>query len=284
MAKLTKDLEKRIVAMRGKQYSPEEIMRITNAPDLATVREVLDRDMTAVVTAFKEVPKSSPKYRDILINAVRLLRTEYNMNYRQIAEALGESEYVIFDVIRRNDVSRGTNGFIRASFTREEKRMRNEDMLRLNQKEGKTLSEIGKIYFVSKQIISRIFKTLEYKPISETEALAVGREDTNINTNVLNLTEEVEQLKKSLSDTKREASIARYHMNGQILDLRIALVTALSKNLELIENPSDDIVNQYNMLLRTLKRTQAALLKTGGEETIELKKISEALNTYGRVK
>ena len=275
MEKLSKDMETRIVELRGKHFSFLEILNIVGTTNAEGVAEVLNRDMYAAIESFRNVPKNSPKYREVFVNAVRLLRTEYNMNYKQIAEALGESEYVVFDIIRRNPVSLGVNGYVKSSFTREEKRMRNRDMIRLN-KSGKTLSEIGRIYFCSKQIISRIFKDIEYEPISEQAALSVGQEQPSKSADELIAESKINDLKKEITDVKRSASIAKYQLHQQILDLRLGYIQALMQNIAYGE-PSEDTVKQYKTLRSTLKRTYNALVQAGGEETKEVEKLTDIM-------
>ena len=261
-------METRIVELRGKHFSFLEILNIVGTTNAEGVAEVLNRDMYAAIESFRNVPKNSPKYREVFVNAVRLLRTEYNMNYKQIAEAVGESEYVVFDIIRRNPVSLGVNGYVKSSFTREEKRMRNRDMIRLN-KSGKTLSEIGRIYFCSKQIISRIFKDIEYEPISEQAALSVGQEQPSKSADEL-------IAESKINDVKRSASIAKYQLHQQILDLRLGYIQALMQNIA-YGDPSEDTVKQYKTLRSTLKRTYNALVQAGGEETKEVEKLTDIM-------
>lgn len=275
MTKLSKDLEKRIIELRGKQFSMPEIMRMVGLDNPTQVAEVLDRDKIACINAFKQVDKNSVNYREVLINAVRLLRTEYKMNYRQISEALGESEYIIFDIIRRNPVSLGCSGYIKGVFTREEKRMRNEDMIRLN-KEGKTLIEIGKIYFTSKQNVSAILKDIEYKPLSEKEALTVGIETPVESVKVQELEAQITELKNELVNARRQLAVAKYQMNGTILDLRIGYTGALMENINAGE-PSDETVQQYKQLRHTLRRVYNALINGGAEETAEVEKLTKIM-------
>lgn len=273
---MDKDLEKRIVELRGKQFSVHAIKNLVGVDDINKIQEVLDRDKIKVIEQFKTIDRKAPNYSDKLINAVRLLRSEYNMNYREIGKALKESEYVIFDIIRRQPVSRNSNGgYARAKFTREEKRMRNKDIIKLN-REGKTLLEIGRIYFTSKQNISAIMKELEYQPISQNEALGIGAEAPDTDVRILELEAKVEELKEILTTTRKQASITKYHMNSQILDLRIGYVTALMENI-CFGKQDDETLKQYKALRHTLRRTYNALISTNAGETIEAQKLNDII-------
>lgn len=270
---MDKDLDKRIVELRGKQFSVHAIKNLVGIEDINYIQSVLDKDKLETIEMFKKIDRKSPDYSVKLINAVRLLRSDYNMNYREIAKALKESEYVIFDIIRRQPVSRNSNGgYARAKFTREEKRMRNKDIIRLN-KEGKTLLEIGRIYFTSKQNISAIMKELEYQPISQTEALGIGAETPDVDVRILELESKIEELKEVLTSTRKRASIEKYHMNSQILDLRIGYVTALMENI-CFGKQDDETLKQYKALRHTLRRTYNALISTNAGDTIEVQKLN----------
>lgn len=278
----TKDLESRVLELRGRQFSLPEIVRLTKAESTKQVQEILDKERNQSVQAYKNMDKTSETYQQVLIHVVRLLRSEYHLNYKEIAEELNENEYLIFDVIRRNPVSSGkTKGFVRGYFTREEKRMRNEDMLRLN-REGKTLAEIGRIFFTSKQNVSQIFQDMGVKPLSDKEALAVGVEPPAYSIKEMELESKVKELQTKLLNTQKQYAMSKYHLNGIIQDLRIKNIKVLAQLID-SGQANEDIIKEYKLVHHTIMRTYNALVKTNGTDTAAFKKIDEVIPLLARI-
>ena len=252
-----------MLELRSKQYSLPEIMKLTNAKNVQQVQDILDRDKEKCINAYKSTDKSSSTYQEVLLHSVKLLRTEYHLNYKEIAQDLNESQYLIFDIIRRNPVSSGkNNNYIKGYFTREEKRMRNEDMIRLN-REGKTFAEIGRIFYTSKQNISQIFQEMGVKPLSEKEALSIGIEVSGAE---LSLQDKNIELKNKLVNIQKQSAMAKYHMNGLVQNLRIRYVTVLAK---LINSgvADDNDIKEYKLVHQALMRTHNAMVKTNSIDT-----------------
>lgn len=278
----TKDLERRVLSLRARQYSLPEVMKLANADSIKQVQEILDKDKNESIAAYKNADKSSDTYSEVLIHVVRLLRNEYRMNYRDIAKALEENEYLIFDVIRRNKVTLGkNNNYIRGYFTREEKRMRNEDMLRLN-REGKTFAEIGRIFYTSKQNVSQIFQDMGEKPLSEKQAISVGLDvPKGDSVEIMKLQSTVKDLKEKLNAVQKQHAMTKYHMNGIIQDLRISYIKSLARELEL-NSENAEASEEYKKIHHTIMRTYNSLVKTNGTETAMFKKIEDIIPMLAR--
>lgn len=272
----TKDLESQVLELRGRQYSLPEIVKMTKAESIRQVEEILEREKVQSIEAYKNTDKGSDVYQEVLVHVVKLLRNEYHLNYREIANELGESEYLIFDIIRRNAVSSGkNNNYVKGYFTREEKRMRNEDMIRLN-REGKTFSEIGRIFYTSKQNVSQIFKEIGVKPLSEKEALTVGIKLPELSGADLNLKDKNKELQTKLGTTQKQFAMTKYHMNGIIQDLRVKYVTALAK---LISNgvADEETIKEYKLTHQAIMRTYNNLVKTDSTDTALFRQLEKVI-------
>lgn len=265
------DLENRVLALRGKHYSPSEIVKLTGAESTQQVQDILERDKAEIISTFKATSKISDTYPEVLTQTLRTLRNGYHMNYREIAAAIDENEYIVFDYIRRNPISSGKHSnYVKGYFTREEKRMRNEDMVRLN-REGKTFAEIGKIFYVSKQNISQIFKELNVKPLSEREAQTVGI-DVEVSAEDLVLKDKNKVLANKVETLQKNLAMTKYHMNGIIHDLRVKYISSLAKVIA-NGNADEEDIKEYKLLHQTIMRTYNTLVKSNVTETALFKQI-----------
>lgn len=275
------DLESRVLELRGTQYSPAEVMKLTGASSVQQVNDILEQDKEKVLRLFKDTPATSETYNEVLLHTVKYLRNNYHMNYREIAEAMGLSQYLVFDLIRRSPVSSGKhNNYVKGYFTREEKRMRNEDMIRMN-KEGKTFAEIGRTFYVSKQNISQIFKEMKVKPISEKEALSVGVGYLEVSPEDIELKDKNKELKDKIINLQKQLAMTRYYMNGQIHELRIKYITAIAKQIEKGIADSADI-KEYKVIHQSLMRTYNTMVKEDTTDTALFKQIEAIIPLLAR--
>ena len=275
-----KDLESRVLSLRGKHYSPSEIVKLTGADSPQQVQDILDKSKEEIISAYKATSKLSDTYSEVLTHTLRILRNGYHMNYRELAQALDEDEYVIFDYIRRNPVSSGKHSnYVKGYFTREEKRMRNEDMVRLN-REGKTFAEIGKIFYVSKQNISQIFKEIKVKPLSEKEALSVGI-DVEVTEEELALKDKNKVLSNKVCTLQKHLAMTKYYMNGLIQDLRVKYILSLSKSI-INGNADEEDIKEYKLLHQTVMRTYNTMVKSNVIDTALFKQIDSIIPKLAR--
>ena len=140
----------------------QEIRKRLGLSSVSIIAEILRRDMLEKIESFKKVDPSSKNYELKLLEVIKFLKNQRKMDYSSIALALGLEKARVFKVISSE------NSGLRNSLSDSERRDRNAEMVRLSKEEGLSVTEIGKRMGVSKQMVSRIFTDLGYKPIRGT--------------------------------------------------------------------------------------------------------------------
>lgn len=189
----------------------------------SVVAEVLRRDMVTRVEEFKKLDKNAKDYSNKVITIIKFLKNSRKLDYSSIATILEIPRDEVFRYI-----SDETSG-LRNSLSVTERLDRNAEMVRLSQEEGLSVTEIGKRMGLSKQMVSRIFTDMNYKPIRGTrkvqitqknlpELLKFMKDDCNA---------KLGELHDELRSVKSAFASNRQYNNKVIIELRCKLIKAL---------------------------------------------------------
>lgn len=218
--------EKKILKLYYEQgVKQKDIKEKLGLGSSSEVAEVLRRDMITRVENFKSVSKESEDYQKSAVEIIKFLKNYRKLDYSSIAAMLELPKETVFKII-----SDETTG-LRNSLSVTEREDRNTEMLRLSKEEGLSVTEIGKRMGLSKQMVSRIFTDMGYKPIRGTrkvqitqknlpEAVKFIKEDCNAKLRELN--DELRKVKSEFASS-RQANIK------QIIELRCKLLKAVNQ-------------------------------------------------------
>ena len=217
----------------------------------SVVAEILRRDMITRVEEFKKLDKNAKDYSNKVIAIIKFLKHSRKLDYSSISTILEIPRDEVFRYI-----SDETSG-LRNSLSVTERLDRNAEMVRLSQEEGLSVTEIGKRMGLSKQMVSRIFTDMNYKPIRGTrkvqitqknlpELLKFMKDDCNA---------KLGELHDELRSVKSAFASNRQYNNKVIIELRCKLIKALRNS----NTPNEkELANQlkfinviYNQVLET---------------------------------
>lgn len=201
----------------------KEIKDKLGLDSISVVAEVLRRDMVTRVEKFKKLDKNAKDYSNKVITIIKFLKNSRKLDYSSIATILEIPRDEVFRYI-----SDETSG-LRNSLSVTERLDRNAEMVRLSQEEGLSVTEIGKRMGLSKQMVSRIFTDMNYKPIRGTrkvqitqknlpELLKFMKDDCNA---------KLGELHDELRSVKSAFASNRQYNNKVIIELRCKLIKAL---------------------------------------------------------
>ena len=201
----------------------KEIKDKLGLDSISVVAEVLRRDMVTRVEEFKKLDKNAKDYSNKVITIIKFLKNSRKLDYSSIATILEIPRDEVFRYI-----SDETSG-LRNSLSVTERLDRNAEMVRLSQEEGLSVTEIGKRMGLSKQMVSRIFTDMNYKPIRGTrkvqitqknlpELLKFMKDDCNA---------KLGELHDELRSVKSAFASNRQYNNKVIIELRCKLIKAL---------------------------------------------------------
>ena len=229
LAELPKDVitqEKKILKLYYEQgIKQKDIKDKLGLNSVSEVAEILRRDMVSRVETFKKISNKSSEYPKAAVEIIKFLKNYRKLDYSSIATMLGLPKETVFKTI-----SDETTG-LRNSLTVAEREDRNTEMLRLSREEGLSVTEIGKRMGLSKQMVSRIFTDMGYKPIRGTrkvqitqknlpEAVKFIKDDCNA---------KLQELNNELRKVKSEYASSRQANIRISLELRCKLVKAVNK-------------------------------------------------------
>lgn len=201
----------------------KEIKEKLGLDSISVVAEILRRDMVTRVEEFKKLDKNAKDYSNKVITIIKFLKNSRKLDYSSIATILEIPRDEVFRYI-----SDETSG-LRNSLSVTERLDRNAEMVRLSQEEGLSVTEIGKRMGLSKQMVSRIFTDMNYKPIRGTrkvqitqknlpELLKFMKDDCNA---------KLGELHDELRSVKSAFASNRQYNNKVIIELRCKLIKAL---------------------------------------------------------
>ena len=152
---------------------------------------------------------------------------------------------------------------MRNTLTNSEREDRNREMIRLSAEEGLSVTEIGKRMGLSKQMVSRIFTDLGYKPIRGTRKVQITQKHIpDLNQFIKDDCDaKLKELNDELRRVKGEAASVRQYNNRIIAQLRFKLVKEIAKDV------NDDNVHELKIQSRYIKQLYNQFLETTSEET-----------------
>lgn len=235
----------------------QEIRKRLGLSSVSIIAEILRRDMLEKIESFKKIDPSSKNYELKLLEVIKFLKNQRKMDYSSIALALGLEKARVFKVISSE------NSGLRNSLSDSERRDRNAEMVRLSKEEGLSVTEIGKRMGVSKQMVSRIFTDLGYKPIRGTR---------NIQARMGNIPElrkfiiedcnaKLKEMGAQLRKVKGDFASSRQYSARVIAELRCLYVCETAQHITLTNY--HDFVTQCGFV----KRIYNTFLSTTTEET-----------------
>lgn len=235
----------------------------------------LSEQLEGKIKQFKSLNpvNENKEYMEQLVPLVAELRCSHNLNYDRISEILGVKGSTIFNIIRDYPVSTGKNGnLIKNAINREEKRIRNSEMVRMNALDGITLEGIAQEFDISKQRVSAIFKQLKYTPL---DSEAVSKLDANKHSATLiqaeneTLQKTISELKGTISSLRQADIIQKSHYAKLTRELRIKLFC------KIMANPTINDIKDYKIIKKTLVTYYNKLV--GTDNTDELNAIEQLL-------
>lgn len=254
IATLSKEAESRkdeIIKLYYEQGIKQKDIKEKLGLESTSVAEVLRRDMITRVENFKKLSPASAEYPIQAVKVIKFLKNYRKLDYSSIATILELPREVVFKLI-----SDETSG-LRNSLSVTERLDRNAEMVRLSQEEGLSVTEIGKRMGLSKQMVSRIFTDMNYKPIRGTrkvqitqknlpELLQFMKDDCNA---------KLGELRDELRHVKGAFASSRQYNNRVIIELRCKLINALRNstvvNEEELESQLKFIRTVYKQILQT---------------------------------
>lgn len=266
MPTASKKLGQDILFMRYKQLQNVPTIATTLGVSEEVVRSCIDEDMSKRIALFKETSKTSKSYSARKIDTINFLRNEQQKSCEEIAELLGLSQNVVYSAINSKS-TKSSKSTHKVALTRDEKRKRNEEILRLNVEEGMTLEAIGKQFNLTKQRISDILREMGHIPLTGNKIKAM---DQNKNKSILakksvdTYNNKLEELGSEVRIAKQKLSIYKYYAARQFTELRCELMQCILDNWE-----HNKPLSQYKGLAKTLRAGLSHLINNGDESSLE---------------
>lgn len=265
-----------------KGMKQQEIKVSVGASSVSEIAELLRTDMEDRIKVFKTLKDTSSGYEDKFIELVLFLRNQRKMTYQDISLKLDVDKVTIFNMIH------SSNSKVRIAMTNEEKRERNELMKQMSI-DGISLTEIGKRMGISKQMVSRIFAEIGYKPIRGTRFLKsrASKNTPELTKHVIeDCNGKLAELATELAKFKSKYTSSKQYTSKVIVELRCALVKEICKNVTL---DNWDILQTQRKLLLSLHKEWSADTNEKAQfalvnETVELLKRTEKTTAYIKVR
>ena len=254
VAKQEKEIMHMYYELGVKQKDIKEKLKLSS---VAIVAEVLRRDAVTRVEAFKKLNPTSEGYQEKAVEIIKFLKNYRKCDYSTISTILELPRDTVFKII-----SDETSG-LRNTLTNSEREDRNNEMIRLSKEEGLSVTEIGKRMGLSKQMVSRIFTDLGYKPIRGTRKVQITQK------HIPNLSQfikddcnaKLRELNDELRRVKGEAASVRQYNNRIIATLRCKLVKEIAKDV------NEDNLHELKIQSRYIKQLYNQFLETTSSET-----------------
>lgn len=264
MPTISKKMGEDILFMRYKQLNNVFSIAATLGISEDEVREFLDRDTEARIKVFKDTPKTSDKYNLRKTDIINFLRNEQQKSCEEIAEMTGLSVNNVYESMRSKPLNKPGH---RVVLSREEKRKRNDEILRLNVEEGLTLEAIGKQFGLTRQRVSDILRSMGHVPLTGNTIRAMDKEK---NRSILSkksidtYNNKLKDLGRELRIVKQKHSMYKYYTTRQLIELRCELMQCILDNWE-----HNKPISQYKGLAKTLRVNLKHFSKANNEQTLE---------------
>jgi DNA-directed RNA polymerase specialized sigma subunit len=278
------DKKQEVVNLRYvKGMKQQEIAKELGLRSQSYVAELLRMDIEDKIRDIGTFDPESTEYKAHLIDLVVFMRDTQHWNYKKIAELLGVDKYKVFEIIREYSKALGKNtAKIRYSLTNEEKKERNNDLVKLSQ-QGYSVTEIASKVYLSKQRVSSIFSDMGFVPIKGRN---LSRMESNENTPELvklvidDCNVKLDEISKSLQQTKDQYAMYKYSTQKQVTQLRCTIMTLLISNkFQLVAEKK--WFDEYVTLRKTLRTAWTAIKNAPKAATYEvLKDINEQINEF----
>ena len=255
-----------------KQKDIKEKLKLSS---VAIVAEVLRRDAVTRVENFKKLDPNSEGYQEKAVEIIKFLKNFRKCDYSSISTMLEIPRDVVFKII-----SDETSG-LRNTLTASEREDRNKEMIRLSAEEGLSVTEIGKKMGLSKQMVSRIFTDLKYKPIRGTRKVQITQKNIpDLNSFIVaDCNAKLKELNDELRKVKGEAASVRQYNNRIIAQLRCKLIKEIAKNI------TDENSHEFKIQSRYVKQIYDQILQTTKENSRppHFAELAEAVGTINKV-
>lgn len=253
----------------------EEIANKTGLTE-SVIRGVLGQHSKSMIRQFANARSQYGSYCRTREDVIKFFRDQQQKSVNEIASLLGISTQEVLETIR--DVSIMETGK-KSSLTREEKRKRNEEMVRMNAEGGLSLAAIGARFNLSKQRVSDIFKQMNYKPITDKQ---VFEKDIEVFTPMMkkavkeDFRNELKNRLTELDNLKQQFSMYKYNTGKLILDLRIKLMERFIQEKEI--TTFEDYIT-YKNLHRVLSTTLSQMInKTANDDVVVLPETAKIIS------
>lgn len=219
----------RLYYHEGKKQT--EIQKILKLRSSRVVAELLRRDMISRIKEYRKVDKNSTDYDKKTQDIIYFLKAYRKLSYTQIATALFMSVDEVYSI-----AANSIEG-LRNSLSDKERRERNEEMVRLSKEEGLSVTEIGQKMGLSKQMVSRIFASIGYKPIRGTRNLKINSKTlpelmdfvrTDCNAKLKEVTDKLREQKVKYTSLKQYTSRAMVELRCELVQEQSTHLTALN--------------------------------------------------------
>ena len=205
----------------------KDIKEKLNLSSVSVVAEVLRRDAVIRIENFKKLDPKSEGYQEKAVEIIKFLKNFRKCDYSSISTILELPRETVFKII-----SDETSG-LRNTLTNSEREDRNKEMIRLSAEEGLSVTEIGKRMGLSKQMVSRIFTDLGYKPIRGTRKVQITQNIADMHQFIKDdCNAKLKELNDELRKVKGEAASVRQYNNRLIAKLRCKLIHEIAKNVD----------------------------------------------------
>lgn len=244
LAQLPKNAEKQgkeIIKLYYEQgVRQKDIKDKLGLDSISVVAEVLRRDMLVRVEKFKKLDPKAEGYQEKAVEIIKFLKNYRKLDYSSIGVILELPRDTVFKII-----SDETSG-LRNTLTTTEREDRNNEMLRLSQEEGLSVTEIGKRMGLSKQMVSRIFTDMGYKPIRGTRKVQITQKNIPVYNKIMqaDCNARLAEMRDELRKVKSEAASARQAQQRISLELRCKLIRQICNHYD--EESAHELKIQVN--------------------------------------
>lgn len=205
----------------------QQIKSELNLSSVSVVAEILRRDMMKRVQDFKATPKNSVEYQEVLAKTITFLRKQRKMDFIEMATILDLPRAEIAKYLQKDSNLRN---FLSAS----ERNDRAAEMKRLSMEEGLSVTDIGRTFGVSKQLVSRIFKSMGYVPVKGTRNYQIKAQKNApaiVKMVADDANEKVAEIRSKMDKVRLDYANYKNYSNQVIIGLRCALIQEICANL-----------------------------------------------------
>lgn len=224
-----------------------EIQKILKLRSSRVVAELLRRDMISRIKEYRKVDKNSTDYDKKTQDIIYFLKAHRKLSYTQIATALFMPVDEVYSI-----AANSIEG-LRNSLSDKERRERNEEMVRMSKEDGLSVTEIGQKMGLSKQMVSRIFASIGYKPIRGTRNLKINSKTLPELMDFVkaDCNAKLQEVTDKLREQKVKYTSLKQYTSRTMVELRCELVQEQSSHLTVLNYKS---FKNNSVTIKTLYR------------------------------